>query len=234
MKQHRLISSDWSYDGLQQEWNRGITALDSVYAALSVRHLKSGWPFQPESTPNRFLQTFKAKDQLEQLAFRVMQSKNFSLESAHMELGQFYEKKNQLDLALAEYQALITAIPYEVDFYQRAGLVLIAKKEYQKAAQLLQLSLKYCNNVFANKWIGQIALIQGDYKKSILYLQQADQQDRQVLFNICRAFYLDNQWANGEKYFNRLKSLAPGSEYVDYLTKMRLTIQNANGSVMNN
>ncbi len=166
MQQQRMIGTDWAYDGLAQEWDQGITGLDSVYAQLVIRQLKSGWPFQPKSLPNRFLKTFQPGNRLEEISFRVLHSKNFSLESAHMELGKLYEKENQLDQALAEFQALITSIPYEVDFYQQAGLVLIAKKEYLKASQLLQQSLLYRDNKFANKWIGQIAFMQGDYEEA--------------------------------------------------------------------
>jgi tetratricopeptide (TPR) repeat protein len=225
MQSKRMIGTDWAYDGLAQEWNRGITDLDSVYAQLVIRQLKSGWPFQPKSLPNRFLQTFKPGNRLEEISFRVLKSKNFSLESAHMELGKFYEKENQSDQALAEYQALITSIPYEVDFYQQAGLVLIAKKEYIKASQLLQRSLRYRNNKFAYKWIGQIAFMQGDLEEAINYLLKADLQDTQVLFNLSRVYYAANQWENGNIYYERLKNLAPGSEYMTYLTKLRMAIQ---------
>jgi tetratricopeptide (TPR) repeat protein len=225
MQSHHMISAHWPGNGLIQEWNQGITELDSVYAALSIRALKAGWPFQPKSSPNRFLQTFRAQNQIEEIAFRVLHSKNFSLESAHMELGQIYEQQNKLDQAFLEYNALITSIPHEIEFYQKAGLILIAQKKFEEAAHLLRRSLKYKDNKFANKWIGQIAYMQNDYKSAISFLMQADLQDPQVLFNLSRAFYFNGQWENGEAYYLQLRKLTPRSEYVIYLSNLRTSLE---------
>jgi tetratricopeptide (TPR) repeat protein len=229
MQREQMIRTSWPGNGIQQEWNRGMTDLDSVYAALVVQQLKAGWPFQPKSSPNRFLQTFQPRNQLEAIAFHVLQGKNFSLESGHMELGQWYEKQNKLDQALDEYKALIISIPYEDEFYQKAALVLITKKEYTEAAQLLRKSLKYKESNFANKWVGQIALMHNDYRNAILYLQRADTQDIQVLFNLSRAYYYDNQWENGEECYRRLQYVAPHSQYVTYLSDLRAAIEKQRG-----
>ena len=47
----------------------------------------------------------------------------------------------------------------------------------------------------------------------------------QVLFNLSRAYYSDNQWEMGEEYFQRLRNLSPRSEYVAYLMKLRAALQ---------
>ena len=138
-----------------------------------------------------------------------------------MELGEYYERQSNFDKAFAEYNALITSIPYEVDFYEKAAKVLIKKEEYGRASQLLKRSLKYKENPFANKWVGQIALMNNNYKVAISYLSKADLLDPQVVFNLSRAFYLDNQWDKGEEYFNRLQDLSPNSKYMVYLNKLR-------------
>ena len=91
--------------------------------------------------------------------------------------------------------------------------------------QCLQRSLLYRNNKFANKWIGQIAFMQGDLEKASTYLLKADLQDIQVLFNLSRVYYAADQWENGETYYERLKNLAPHSEYMTYLTNLRMVIQ---------
>ena len=99
------------------------------------------------------------------------------------------------------------------------------EKEYEKAASLLQKSLKYGKYPFAYKWIGQIALMNEDYKKSISYLSHADLLDPQVVFNLCRAYYMDNQWYKGEEYFSRLKSLSTRQDYLAFLNNLRAEIK---------
>ena len=221
MKKNKMISAEWGEYDINKEKNYGITELDSIYADLEIRHLKGGWPFHPKSVPNRFIQTFSPANRLEEIAFKVFQNKHYNLLSIHMELGEYYERQSNFDKAFAEYNALITSIPYEVDFYEKAAKVLIKKEEYGRASQLLKRSLKYKENPFANKWVGQIALMNNNYKEAISYLSKADLLDPQVVFNLSRAFYLDNQWDKGEEYFNRLQDLSPNSKYMVYLNKLR-------------
>ena len=221
MKKNKMISAEWGEYDINKEKNYGITELDSIYADLEIRHLKGGWPFHPKSVPNRFIQTFSPANRLEEVAFKVFQNKHYNLLSIHMELGEYYERQSNFDKAFAEYNALITSIPYEVDFYEKAAKVLIKKEEYGRASQLLKRSLKYKENPFANKWVGQIALMNNNYKEAISYLSKADLLDPQVVFNLSRAFYLDNQWDKGEEYFNRLQDLSPNSKYMVYLNKLR-------------
>lgn len=226
LQNNHVLREVWpSTDCITQERNRGFTELDSVYAALTVRRLKGSWPFQPRGLPNRFIQNFQPTNHLEEIVFRIMQSQKSSLESGHMELGQYYEERGELDKAFSEYNALIISIPQEIEFYQKAATVLLKKKAYDEANRLLRTSLEYQESNFANKWIGQIALMKNNYVEAISFLQKANSFDPQVLFNLSRAYYLDNQWNNGEEYYVRLQNIAPRSEYVAYLTQLRASIR---------
>ena len=70
-----------------------------------------------------------------------------------------------------------------------------------------------------------MALMKNDFQEAISFLSKADLLDNQVLFNLSRAYYSDNQWNRGEEYYQRLRNLAPRSEYVTYLTKLRVMTQ---------
>ena len=225
LKQNNMISSNWNKDGINIEKGKGITELDSVYGSLAVMQLKGGWPFKPKSLPNMFMQDYQPSNKLEEIAFRVIKGNNYSLEVGHFELGEYYQKHGEPDKAYAEYNALITSIPTEMEFYKKAVTILLQKKEYDEALLLLKKSLQYKENLFAYKWIGQIAYAENNYKEAINNLIKADLQDPQVVFNLSRAYYSDNQWNNGESYYLRLKNLSPKSEYLTYLTKLRAVIQ---------
>jgi tetratricopeptide (TPR) repeat protein len=225
MQNNHMINDQWPEDCISREKNQGLTELDSVYAAIVIRHLKESWPFKPKGLPNRFVENFKPVNHIEEIAFRILPSEGYNIISGHTEMGEYHEKRGDLDKAFAEYYALIACLPHEPEFYKYAAIVLIKQKNYDKAYLLLRKSLKYKESLFADKWIGQIAFMKNNYKEAISYLMKANLSDDQVVFNLSRAFYYDNQWVKGEEYYQRLKNLAPKSEYVAYLNNLRLMFQ---------
>ncbi len=224
---YQYIQSSGMVDTLAKEivpekiWRSCVTELDSVYAELSIRHLKGSWPFQPKGVPNRFADQFVAKDSLETLAFKVLLNKDFSILAAHMELGQKYEQSALYSKAYREYSALIASIPQEMEFYNKAAFCLLKEQKYDTARILLSQSLNYGNNPFAYKWLGLIALMKQDTLNAIGYLTKANQSDPQVLFNLSRTYFSLGKWTEAERYFEKLKSVAPRSEYTSYLQAYR-------------
>jgi hypothetical protein len=72
MEVNNLISNHWPPSScIEQEQNQGFTELDSVYAAINIQHLKSGWPFQPKTLPNLFAQNYKPSTLVEEIAFHA-------------------------------------------------------------------------------------------------------------------------------------------------------------------
>lgn len=228
---NKTIAENWSTFDFNNLESPGITTLDLTYGNLVVRHLKAGWPFKKKATTNLFMQKYKPKNKIEEIAFKIMKTENYNIESGHMELGEYYENNKMYDEAFSEYYSLISSIPHELEFYKRAVTILLKQKKYKVAEELLAISLKYKENYFATKWIGQIALMDKNYKKSISYLKRSDSKDAQTLFNLSRAYYSDNQWKNGEATFRNLATLAPNSDYIPYLQKIRSVAKLKGGSI---
>ena len=199
----------------------GFTELDSVYASLVIKHLKGGWPFKSKNTVNSFFQTFRPKNKLEEISFKIMKEKNYNLESGHMELGEYYESKGNLDAAYSEYLALIHSISHERLFYEKAVRVLLKQKKYNLASKLLLESIKVNKSDFALKWLGQIALMNKKYNEAIKYLLEANHNDDQVLFNLSRSYYHEKNKSDGDKIFMKLTQNHPKSKYTSYLIKLR-------------
>lgn len=221
MKANRMISRNWPAHDIDADKGEGLTELDSVYAALVVKHLKSGWPFQPKAVPNRFVEDFHPGNLTENIAFRVLRSTDFSLEAGHMQLGEYYERQGDFTRAQDEYNALIASIPEEQEFYRKAAVVMLEQKKYDGAAEILGKSLSYGEDPFAYKWIGQVALMKQHYKEAIDYLTKADLLDAQVVFNLSRAYYSDGQFFKGDECFIRMRTLSPPNDYVAYLGRLR-------------
>lgn len=226
MKEYKIIDTVWANINLDEEKNIGFTQLDSVYADLSVRRIKSSWPFTPRNTPNKFLTDFVPSNILEEITLKILKDPEYSIESGHMELGEYYEKQNQFDKAYLEYNALINSIPQEVEFQISAATVLIKMKRYNDAFDLLKNSLSYKQTPFAYKWLGQIELLRNNYSQAIYYLKKADLKDSQVVFNLGRAYYYNKQIEDGDNYFYLLKNIAPKSNYYSYLLRLRTLVKN--------
>ncbi len=199
----------------------GITDLDSVYASIVIRRLKSGWPFQPKEKPNRFFDFFKPVGELEELSLKILTTTNFNLEAAHMELGKKYENEGKLSEAFKEYFSLIASIPHEPEFYESAARVALKMKNDDVAMRLLESSLKYKASWYAVKWVGLLALKKKDYKTAIAYLRNADQKDEQVLFNLSRAYYSTGDNEKGEEKYNQLISFFPNTKYRKALERIK-------------
>ncbi|MGD8778434.1 MAG: hypothetical protein PVH88_05680 [Ignavibacteria bacterium] len=106
--------------------------------------------------------------------------------------------------------ALVISILFELEFYERAATVLLKIKRYDKASALFRRSLNYKESRCAYKWIGQVALRNKDFDEAILNLNKADLNDEQVLFNLTRSYFFNNQIDKAKNYHERLKKISPG------------------------
>lgn len=227
MHQNHLVETDWPAERIRPaayyHENWGFTRFDSVYAALTIRHLKGGWPFQ-KTGPNRFLQTFEPQTQEDSLALRVIQAKGVTPEMAHLQLAKRFTASGEMDRALEEYRSLIYSVPYLDLFYEPAIQLLIRNQAYQQALQLLSEGLKYNKSPFIHKWIGQLALTLGDTKLGIVYLEKARPflpEDVHLLYNLARGYYHIRLFRNGDEVAAELKTLVPEAEANTLLAQFR-------------
>jgi tetratricopeptide (TPR) repeat protein len=225
MEINHLVSNHWPSSCIEQEQNQGFTELDSVYAAINIQRLKSGWPFKPQGVPNLFVQNYKPSTLIEKTAFHAAISHQYnSLEQGHMDLGDYYAQHDQLEKACLEYNAALASLPHATPLYLRIATIFLAKQEYEKAFQVLQTSLQYQETDEADKLLGKIAFRDQRFKEAILYFKKSNLLEPEVVYFLSSAFYLDNQWENGEEYYARLKQNNPQSRYVAIVTQLRSSI----------
>jgi tetratricopeptide (TPR) repeat protein len=217
MRQENFISSDWQKHTMmpssyyRDHW--GITPLDSVYAALTIIHLKGGWPFKKEG-PNLALYEYTPVTKEDSIALQILKTGSSTLELGHMELASYYEKRGEYERAFREYEALIYTVPNLDLFYEPALKILLTTRQYNRALALLEDALKYNESGFVYKWIGQIRLALGDTREGIRVLEKARvllPKDAQLLFNLTRAYYNTSQFEKGDATLARLKSIAPNT-----------------------
>ncbi len=201
----------------------GFTDLDQDFADLTIKSLKGGWPFKPKKMSNRVLQNFKPKTISEKIALKILSDPNFGIEMGHLELAEYYEKRNENIKAYQEYKALIHMIPHEINFYEQAATMLLIIKEYGAAEKILLQSLRYKESFFTIKWLGQIALMKKNYKQAIYFLEKGraiKSYDPQLLFNLGRSYYLSGYHKQGNTILSILNNIAPNSNYTNHLQKL--------------
>ncbi|UCE04933.1 MAG: hypothetical protein JSW07_15090, partial [bacterium] len=216
MQENGFVTSRWDSSYIKPDscyrhsW--GITPLDSVYSDLRIRSLKGGWPFKPKSAPNLMLQNFQPKTKIEYLALRSWLDRKFTLEDAHIDLVENYEKSENFQLAYEECIALSCLKPYNVKTYLKAADMLIKQGKFTKALDILYYSLKIEETAFAFKWIGHILLIQNNIEESIFYLEKVYKMvatDSQVLYDLIRVYIRSKQYKMAKEIFIKLYELDP-------------------------
>jgi len=224
LRQNGFIEGQWDSSRIKSpEYYRshwGYTEVDSLLGQLRIKVLRGGWPFQPRTVPNKTLSEYRPRSKADSLAVQVWNSTNYTLERAHVELAEHYERKNDFWRAFLEYRALICLTPFNLSPYLRAADARLKMQDLAGALPLLQESLTIEETVFAHKWIGQIFLTQNRPKDALFHLEKAYQNsptDLQLLYNLSGAYALDSQFKKSRAMLDRLLSLAPNFPDADIL-----------------
>ncbi len=167
MRENNFISSHWDAQRIRpsnyykSHW--GMTAIDTVSAQISIHYLKGGWPFKPKGTPNYSLDDWRSTTKVESLAVRILTEKSYGVIDGHLDMAKYYEKKGELQKAVAEYKALYYIIPYEAEFYLGAVKNLFKLKRFDDALAVLALSKKHIQSPTVDQWVQRLlAVKQGD------------------------------------------------------------------------
>jgi len=94
----------------QYERQMALTPLDERIAYHEVQTVVTRWPFVPFSRQLDFRGTYTPVDFVDTLAFNVARG-GLKYPQAKLDLARTFEKRNQIDSALAEYDGLIRDLP---------------------------------------------------------------------------------------------------------------------------
>jgi tetratricopeptide (TPR) repeat protein len=218
MRRNRLAPEAWDSTRIRQSSfyrsNWGYTEFDSVYAALGIRYLKSGWPFQPKTAVNPGLSGYRPVTKAESLAVRIVGAKksNENTETCHYTLARSYMKNGEWEKAFGEFRALYTSISFENLFYEGAVSALLNLNRPDRALEVLDRSLKTRETFFADKWTGLILVRAKKDSLGIPYLEKArasSPSDVQVLRALYQAYRATNASAKAEALAYSARNLIP-------------------------
>lgn len=168
-----------------------FTKLDSTIADLRIRLLVGAYPFVPKGTPNYLVQNFKRKNIVDSIAADVI-SRKFTWKQGHLELADYYFKKNMMTSFKKELDVITADRPYDEEVLGYTAERLISKKLYNEAIPYIVKLYDLRKDLLSAKWLGTIALEAKNYDTSIKYLEiasQLDSTDAQILYNLSGAYY---------------------------------------------
>jgi tetratricopeptide (TPR) repeat protein len=191
----------------RKEW--GYSVLDSIYADMRIKYLKSGWPFL-EKARNTYFKENPPNSMIEKIAFQIWKDRSYTSEDGHADLANYYESNGYYERAFHEYNALTCLKPLNSTAYLMAADMSIKAGNMPRALPYLEKSLKLEETAFAYKWIGLIHLKNHDYEKAISNLETVydlDIEDVELYFNLGMAYFQTGKYDLAIKMLNDLKAV---------------------------
>ncbi len=135
--------------------DRPLTELDERCAHRRTQMLKSGWPFQSQSTPVPEIDDLK--DTIGVIAEQLVRGL-VTWEQAHVTAAEHYARRGDMANVEREYKALVNQIPQNVSAYLFLAELYLRQNKNMEAASILVNSLEAEKTVFAYRTLGMLAL----------------------------------------------------------------------------
>ncbi len=167
-----------------------LTRLDSIFAALRIRFLKSGWPFKPGRMPQLTAQDFTPQDYIDELAFNMF-IEEINWEVGHLKAALWYKEHDRVVEFEQEMTALIDYLPLKEAAYKILIDGVLEKKDIVSAYPYLKKMHQLQPGAYSAKWLGSYYLYMKDYKQAIPLLEFSaglDTRDAQLLYNLAGAY----------------------------------------------
>ncbi len=143
-----------------------------------------------------------------------------TLAHAYIASGQLDRFRKVLEHLHSRKSGSLQPFPYHISagtqqiaqIYNSASTVFLKERDFRTAFLLLNQSLNIEETAFANKWIGQILIVQKQFRQSLPYLLKAEAmglKDSDLYYNLAAASYYLDKKEETIRYLNKLKQINP-------------------------
>lgn len=187
---------------------------DSVVAEYRIKLLKNDWPFIDPKLKKSYWEVCVPKDYIDSAAVHFLLG-DLSWGKAIEKVADLSLRKNNFILFTQHMRALIYQYPIVVEYYRKlenVTLVLLQRKEYDKAKLILNMEYELSPNAFSTKWLGQIALQNENTEEAIMFLEKSltyNPDDEQVLYNLSGAYALNKDYKKAYQSVTKLIEKKP-------------------------
>ena len=160
----------------QYEKEMALTPIDERIAQHERQTVVTRWPFVPFSRQQDYRGTYQPSNLLDSLAFGVARG-GVRYPDAKLAMARYYESKNQIDSALAEYDGLIRDLSRSELPARYAATLLLKVNQPGRAVPYLEKSNSIRPTAFASFTLGVIALRAKDFPRARQMLEMASSLD---------------------------------------------------------
>lgn len=194
--------------------NFPFTKLDSLLAKMKLIQLLGSYPFVPKGSPNLLMREHKIKDYIDTISVLTINAELF-WDEAHSKVADWYFKQGNYENFLKEMKAIIADRPFNQRAYTYTIDNLNTAQQFNLSLNLLLEMDKKFSGAYSNKWIGQIYLNDGNYKKALPYLEKSitfSAIDPQVWYNLSGAYFYNNEHQKAFDAIKKTLSLDPNNQ----------------------
>lgn len=160
----------------QYEKQMALTPVDERIAQHERQTVVTRWPFVPFSRQQDYRGTYQPSNLLDSLAFGVARG-GVRYPDAKLAMARYYESRNQIDSALAEYDGLIRDLSRSELPARYAATLLLKVNQPARAVPYLEKSNSIRPTAFASFTLGVIALRAKDFPWARQMLEMASALD---------------------------------------------------------
>lgn len=194
--------------------NFPFTKLDSLLAKMKLIQLLGSYPFVQKGSPNLLMREHKIKDFIDTISVLTINAELF-WDEAHSKVADWYYKQGDYENFLKEMKVIIADRPFNQRAYTYTIDNLNAAQQFNLSLNLLLEMDKRFSGAYSNKWIGQIYLNEGNYKKALPYLEKSilfSTTDPQVWYNLSGAYFYNNEHQKAFDAIKKSLSLDPNNK----------------------
>jgi len=202
------------------------TRLDSSFAELRIKHLKSDFPFVKQKRHLKFLSNLESIE--DKLAKEIIEGE-ISWESAHAKLAKYYLENGNLHRYLEELNVLIEDKPFDNFFYLKAIKTLEAENQIEPLKYFLHKYYNYFSDSFSASKLGQIYFNERNHQAAIFYYEKciSETSDPQVFFNLSASYYSQKNLPHAMKSIQKCLELNPNYPNAEKIYNSLVKIYNS-------
>ena len=148
-----------------------LTPFDERIALHAVRTVTGRWPFVPSTEQKDYRKAYRPADLADTLSFAV--SAGGSWGAAKVRLAEDFQRRRELDSAIAEYRGLARDASYREEPWELLGEALLQANRSAEGEQMLQRAMRISPTSSAAYALGMSALRQKNVAAAIPLLRVA-------------------------------------------------------------
>jgi tetratricopeptide (TPR) repeat protein len=188
-----------------------VTEFDRRVGEHRIMLLCNNWPFKEQRDPSGYPNNYEFTSPADSMAYVVVNDGE-RWDRAKVELAKIYEERDQPARALAEYEGLMRAQPFNDSPFVFAARIWLGVNNFDRARPLLEQAYEITPEAFTTKMLGAIEINAGNAERGVELLEESRElnpEDAQMLFNLSGGYAMLGEFQKADEVLRSLENLNP-------------------------